>query len=130
MKSTTASRLPTGLGSLPAASISAPVLGSDPRPSPQGGEPISSAAPTLSLSHFKPETILFFLPHREHAKSQEAAGKSINSRVHDLRRRHGVIIILRSHLWRRILVRNSGKAHVVKKSAREETRSTHNQNER
>jgi hypothetical protein len=61
MKSITVCPLLAGLGSLPPASSSAPVLGSDPRPSRQGDVSISSDAPILSLSHFKPETILLRL---------------------------------------------------------------------
>ena len=54
-KSITTSPLRPGLGSRPAASFWAPVLGRDPRPTPQRGVTTLDDA-TASRSHFKPET--------------------------------------------------------------------------
>jgi hypothetical protein len=57
MRCITTCRFLPGLGLRPAASSVAPVLGRNPRPTPQAPAPTSDAALVLLLSHFKPETI-------------------------------------------------------------------------
>ncbi len=54
-------RIAPGLELLPAASSSAPVLGSKPRPTAQAIALRSYTAAASLLSHFKPETIPFFM---------------------------------------------------------------------